>query len=171
MAASHPSRTLAASASGPWPECRLSGAGSMSASDRGCPRLGFTVQIGGHGGYQLLMMIQAASANVCLAGKIVRDPPFSPTECAYERMMVCYVEVMGSKGLDLDSPDRLLAKWDQLARLVVQNRSPPIDTSSGLPKWRATGAAYGTSIGAACGSLHLPSGPRPLNTVGSTGDR
>jgi hypothetical protein len=64
----------------------------------------------------LLIVILAAAANICLPGKIERDPPLSPTECAYERLLSCYVEVMESKGLNLDSPDRLLAKYDRLAR-------------------------------------------------------
>jgi hypothetical protein len=64
----------------------------------------------------LLIVILAAAANVCLAGEIERDPPYSPTECAYERLLSCYVEVMKSKGLDLDSPDRELSRYDRVAR-------------------------------------------------------
>jgi hypothetical protein len=64
----------------------------------------------------LLILILASAASICVPGKIERDPPFSPTECAYERLMGCYAKVMESKGLDIDSPDAALAKYDGLAQ-------------------------------------------------------
>jgi hypothetical protein len=37
-------------------------------------------------------------------------------EVSYEQLLDCYGPFMGSKGLTLESPENLLAKWDAAAR-------------------------------------------------------
>ena len=37
-------------------------------------------------------------------------------EVSYDDLLGCYGSFMVSKGLDIDSPEKLLAKWDRAAR-------------------------------------------------------
>lgn len=59
----------------------------------------------------------ALAAALILAGPARAAVPAPLTDPPqYERLMTCYVRVMEARGVKMESPDSLLARYDRLAR-------------------------------------------------------